>query len=78
MIQDFVDGLPAWFWAIDYLVAPFLAVILSTTMSMSFMIWMHYHERQDKQEQMRLLAVQNRILSRIAMALEGEDVHSEL
>ena len=66
-------GLPDWFWGLDYLIAPFLAVILSTTMSMSFMIWMHYHERQDKQEQMDLLAEQNKILSRIATALEGKE-----
>ena len=66
-------GLPQWFWDIDYLLAPFLAVLFSTAMSMSFMIWMHYHEKKDKAEEMQLLAEQNSILSRIATALEGKD-----
>ena len=65
-------GLPQWFWDIDYLVAPFLAVLLSVALAASFGVWLHFHERQDKQEQMRLLAEQNKILSRIATALEGE------
>ena len=63
MIQEWVDNLPAWFWALDYLLAPFLAVILSSMISIGFAVWMHFHAKGGVKRQ-------NEIMGRMADALE--------